>query len=76
MRLARLRYQQGLLSQLEIIDAERNLLQAETLDALRELIIYYNQLPTGLWDRLWVQPPHRLPLRILRKVGKELVRLW
>ena len=37
LRLARLRYQQGLLSQLEIIDAERNLLQAELnrADALR-----------------------------------------
>jgi len=37
LRLARLRYQQGLLSQLEIIDAERNLLQAELnkSDALR-----------------------------------------
>jgi multidrug efflux system outer membrane protein len=37
LRLARIRYQQGLLSQLEIIDAERNLLQAELnqADALR-----------------------------------------
>jgi multidrug efflux system outer membrane protein len=37
LRLARIRYQNGLLSQLEVIDAERNLLQAELnrADALR-----------------------------------------
>jgi multidrug efflux system outer membrane protein len=37
LRLARIRYQNGLLSQLEVIDAERNLLQAELnrIDALR-----------------------------------------
>ena len=37
LRLARIRYDNGLLSQLEIIDAERNLLQAELnrVDALR-----------------------------------------
>ena len=37
LRLARIRYQNGLLSQLEVIDAERNLLQAELnrSDALR-----------------------------------------
>jgi len=36
LRLARIRYQNGLLSQLEVIDAERNLLQAELnrIDAL------------------------------------------
>lgn len=36
-RLARIRYESGLLSQLEVIDAERNLLQAELnrIDALR-----------------------------------------
>jgi outer membrane protein, multidrug efflux system len=36
-RLARIRYQNGLLSQLEVLDAERNLLQAELnrIDALR-----------------------------------------
>lgn len=37
LRLARIRYQNGLLSQLEVLDAERNLLQAELnrADALR-----------------------------------------
>jgi multidrug efflux system outer membrane protein len=37
VRLARIRYESGLLSQLEVIDAERNLLQAELnrADALR-----------------------------------------
>ena len=37
LRLARIRYQNGLLSQLEVMDAERNLLQAELnrADALR-----------------------------------------
>jgi multidrug efflux system outer membrane protein len=37
LRLARIRYQNGLLSQLEVIDAERSLLQAELnrIDALR-----------------------------------------
>ena len=37
LRLARIRYENGLLSQLEILDAERNLLQAELnrADALR-----------------------------------------
>ena len=37
LRLARIRYENGLLSQLEVIDAERNLLQAELnrIDALR-----------------------------------------
>jgi multidrug efflux system outer membrane protein len=37
VRLARIRYQNGLISQLEIIDAERNRLQAELnrADALR-----------------------------------------
>jgi hypothetical protein len=52
----------------------RNLLQAESLNGLHQLIIYYNQLPTRLWDRLWIHPPHRLPIRILRRVGKELAR--
>ncbi len=37
LRLARIRYQNGLISQLEVLDAERNLLQAELnrSDALR-----------------------------------------
>jgi len=37
LRLARIRYENGLLSQLEVIDSERNLLQAELnrIDALR-----------------------------------------
>jgi outer membrane protein, multidrug efflux system len=37
LRLARIRYENGLLSQLEVLDAERNLLQAELnrIDALR-----------------------------------------
>jgi len=37
LRLARIRYQNGLLSQLEVLDSERNLLQAELnrADALR-----------------------------------------
>jgi multidrug efflux system outer membrane protein len=37
LRLALIRYKTGLLSQLEVIDAERNLLQAELnrIDALR-----------------------------------------
>ena len=54
----------------------RNLLRAETQHALQHLIAYYNRLPTRLWDRLWVQPPHRLPLRILRRLGKEVARLF
>lgn len=37
LRLARIRYENGLLSQLEVLDSERNLLQAELnrSDALR-----------------------------------------
>jgi hypothetical protein len=54
----------------------RTLLQAESEYALQQLIAYYNQLPTGLWGRLWAQPAYRLPQRIWRRLGKELAQLW
>ena len=54
----------------------RPLFRGEKQEGVRTEIAYYNQLPSRLWDRMWVQPPHRLPLRILRRVGKELARLF
>jgi len=54
----------------------RTLLHGESEYALQQQIAYYNQLPAGLWARLWSQPVSRLPQRIWRRLGKELARLW
>ncbi len=50
----------------------RVLIEAESHESrVRQEIRYYNELPTGLWGRMWVQPPHRLPLRVWRRLSKE-----
>jgi hypothetical protein len=54
----------------------RVLIEADNQEQTRQEIHYYNQLPTGLWDRMWVQPPHRLPIRVWRRLSKELARLF
>jgi glycosyltransferase involved in cell wall biosynthesis len=54
----------------------RVLIEAESHERVRQEIHYYNELPTGLWDRMWVQPPHRLPLRVWRRLTKEVARLF
>ncbi len=54
----------------------RVLIEADNQEQARQEIHYYNQLPSGLWERMWVQPPHRLPLRVWRKLRKGLARLF
>jgi hypothetical protein len=54
----------------------RVLIEADNQEQTRQEIHYYNQLPTGLWDRMWVHPPHRLPIRVWRRLSKELARLF
>ena len=51
------------------------LVRANSQFELRELIRYYNRLPTKFWARVFSQPIYRLPARIVRRVGKELARL-
>jgi glycosyltransferase involved in cell wall biosynthesis len=52
------------------------LIEGPNHDRMRQEIHYHNQLPSGLWNRIWVQPPHRLPLRVWRKLSKKLARLF
>lgn len=51
------------------------LLKAESQHGLHKLIHYYNHLPAALWDRLRLQPWHRLPMRLWRKFVKIFARI-
>ncbi len=54
----------------------RVLIEGKSQDSVRRQIQTYNQLPTKMWDRMWTQPPHKLPGRVWRRLTKEVARLF
>jgi hypothetical protein len=54
----------------------RVMVEAETQIFVRQQVDYYNALPKDLWGRLRTQPLHLLPSRIVRRLGKEVARLF
>ena len=51
------------------------LLRAKTAHRVRQLIRYYNRLPADFWGKFWAEPLYKLPLRLCKKMGRELARL-
>jgi glycosyltransferase involved in cell wall biosynthesis len=54
----------------------RVIVEAETQIFVRQQVDYYNALPKDFWGRLRTQPLHLLPSRIVRRLGKEVARLF
>ena len=52
------------------------LVEAKSLDELYVLMDYYNSLPQSMWKRVFSIPILHLPGRMLRRMKKELVRLF
>lgn len=51
------------------------LLHAKSAHRVRQLIRYYNRLPKDFWGKFWAEPLYKLPLRLCKKMGRELARL-
>jgi hypothetical protein len=51
------------------------LLDGENQDVLRRMVRWYNRLPSKVWARIGGLPLHRLPWRLVRRMGKELAWL-
>lgn len=51
------------------------LLRAKTAHRVRQLIRYYNRLPSDFWGKFWAEPLYKLPLRVCKKMGHELAKL-
>jgi hypothetical protein len=70
----------GLRQEHGLYDAARKreyepLLRAKTAHRMRQLIRYYNRLPTTFWGKFWAEPLYKLPLRVCKKAGRELARV-
>jgi hypothetical protein len=53
----------------------RPLLRARSAHRVRQLIRYYQRLPTDFWGKFWAEPLYKLPLRVCKKFGHGLARL-
>jgi hypothetical protein len=51
------------------------LLRARSAHRMRQLIRYFNRLPKSFWGKFWAEPLYKLPLRLYKKMGRELTRL-
>jgi glycosyltransferase involved in cell wall biosynthesis len=54
----------------------RVVLDGKEMAHVKHLVDYYNALPRTWWGRLANQPLSQLPRRAVRKIGKELSRLF
>lgn len=55
--------------------AYQPLVRARTAHRVRQLIRYYNRLPKDFWGKFWAEPLYKLPLRLCKKLGRELAKL-
>ncbi len=51
------------------------LLRARSAQRMRQLIRYFNRLPKTFWGKFWAEPLYKLPLRVCKKMSREVTRL-